>query len=199
MESLRSTLRSGKFWAGFLLVFGVQLLILFLTTPLYEIDTNSYIRGGLTWSIYHNPFLNIYIAGASRIWSNICFLIIGQVLFFAFSVALFARTFLEKEWVYWIGLGVASIEPVTLFYNFSLISESFFSSFILLTATFFLLYLREGDRKLIALSGIALGFAFMTRLAALPFILLAFIFLLELKKNWSQRWTNLGVFVLPVF
>lgn len=174
--------------------------MLLVFTPMYDLDTNSYIRGGLSWDIYHNPFLNIFIALLRNIWSNAAFFVAVQCLFYAFASAFVTLVVLgnEKEnkrgWLV-AGISLAALEPVTTFYNLSLISESFFTSFLMLAIGCAILWLRKPQRSSALGLGVGLGFAFLCKLSALILLPLYGIFLL--RRPWKNGLSHAAVALLP--
>ena len=197
MNTLLSILRSRNFWIGITVIFGVQLGILFATTPLYEIDTNAYIQGAFSWSIYHNPLMNFFIGGVSKIWKNIYFMLGIQLFFFGFSASFLAKVLFKEGRRFAIAIGIASIEPISMFYNFSVLSESFFASFLMLSMALLVLYFRNKSMKMAFLFGAMLGMMFLTRLAALPLIALCALFLLPWGNSFLDRITTTVAAILP--
>lgn len=197
MNSIRQILRSPSFLFGTAGIFLTQLLILLFTTPLYDIDTNSFIRGGLSWDIYHNPFENIYVAVAGKIWSNATFLAGGQILFFALAASLFSHViFSKKSWLI-AALLICSLEPVTMFYNFSILPESFYTSFTLLYCTLLILWMREPAYDRGFFFGLFMGFAFLCKLSAMVQTALFLFILIKRQFSFFARLRHLAWSVLP--
>ena len=156
--------RSRTFYRAAGIIFLIKLLWLLLACPLYDLDTNSFIRGGFTWDIYHNPFMNLFIAGLGKVWANAWFIVSVQCLGFAFCGA-----FLLEAWFggarkhhigYWIALAVIILEPLTTFYNFSLLAESFFTGFTFLAIGSAILWLRQPSLRIALFFGLAIGLTF---------------------------------------
>jgi hypothetical protein len=198
MQGTASILRSKSFRWGFAFVAMVQLLCLLLATPMYEIDTNSFIRGGLTWDIYHNPLLNLYIAACTKIWANVWFIVGLQTVFYAGAVAFLATVlFGENGRLRWIALGLACLEPLTMFYNFSMLAESFFASFTVLSVAMLVLWLRHGRWQDAVLFGLMMGLTFMAKLSAMIHVPLFGLMLLRGGMAVPLRVRALAVAVLP--
>jgi hypothetical protein len=153
-----------------LAVFGMMLGVMLVTTPLYEIDTNSYIRGGFSWSIFHNPLLNLLYAIAGKVWSNAGFLVACQLAIYAVCASALAFTLFPAGKWRWAALAVAVLEPVSLFYHLSMIAESVFTSFLLLSLAFLIRWMRRGKLADAFLFGAAFGLAFLSKLAAMPLV-----------------------------
>lgn len=197
IPGLRSQIRSIPFLAGMGGIFLLQLSILLFTTPLYDIDTNSFVRGGLTWDVYHNPLENIFLAVASKISANATFIISLQLLFYSFAVTVFIHTlFTRTRWLVAASL-VAALEPVSLFYHFHFLPESFYTSFLLLTAAFLIRWMNAPVPATSALAGFSLGMAFMAKLAAVIHLPLFALFLLNQKVSIRTRFLHLAWAVLP--
>lgn len=176
----------------------IQLICLSLSTPLYEIDTNSFIRGGLSWDIFHNPLLNIYIAACTKVYPNIWFIVGLQTLFFAGAAAFLVTVlFQQSRRLHWIGIAIAGCEPLLMFYNFSMLAESFFTSFLLLSIGMLVLWLRLGGRKEALLFGLMMGLCFMAKLSALIHLPLFGLMLLRGGIPWNLRFRDLGLAILP--
>jgi hypothetical protein len=183
---------------GCALVAILQWLVLAIGTPLYEIDTNSFIRGGLSWDIYHNPLLNIYIAICTKIWANVWFMVALQCLFYAGAAAfLVSVLFGEHKRLRWVALGIAGLEPLTLFYNHSLLAESFFTSLAMLTVAFLVLWLRHGGNGHAVLLGFAMGLCFMAKLSAMIHLPLLGLMLLRADRPFGGRLKGLALALLP--
>lgn len=175
---------------------------MFLSTPLYDLDTNSFIRGGLSWDIYHNPFLNVYLALVGKVWANAWFIIALQCLFYSLCGAFLLESLFgdsrKKSW-WWIALAVFALEPLTTFYNYSFLAESFFISFTFLSIAFALHWLRRPTRGSALLFGLAMGFTFICKLSAVIHLPLFGIFLLRgpfLKKSLPHGIFGLLPFIL---
>jgi hypothetical protein len=197
MQALRDILRDRLFWISVGAIWSVQFTLLLLTTPLYDIDTNSYIRGGLSWDIYHNPLLNILIAACSKIWSNAWFVLWVQLGVFAFCSAFLARVLFGRgKWI-WAALAVASLEPITLYYNFSFLSESLFLSFTLLSVALFILWMRHSGGAPAFLTGLGMGLAFTAKLSAVTHAPLLLLFLLKPGRPRRQRIEGFALAVMP--
>lgn len=193
-------LRNRNFWYSVVGVFFVQFVCLLLSTPMYEIDTNSFIRGGFTWDIYHNPFLNLFIATCNKIWPNIWFMISLQCLWFAFAGSFLVHVLLGKHPKFLLlGLALLALEPLTMFYNFSLLAESFFTSFTFLSVAFMILWLRHGRWQEAALFGLAMGLTFLSKLSSMSHLPLFGLFFLPAaaKIPWRTRLQSLGLALLP--
>src|SRR5689334_4852579 len=121
---LTPLLKQKSFWLGAAGIALVHTLALLFSTPLYDHDTNSFIRGGLDWDIYHNPFENIFLALAGKITKIPQVIVCIQVLVFAFAASFFAHVLFSKRFFLALALCVAAIEPVNMFYNFSFLPES---------------------------------------------------------------------------
>ena len=190
--------RKKQFWVGVAGVALLQWLLLALGTPLYEIDTNSFIRGGLSWDIYHNPLLNIYIAACTKIWPNVWFMIGLQCLLFAVAAS-FLATVLFDDRPAWrvVALGLAAVEPLTLFYNHSLLSESFFTSFALLSVAMLILWMRHGHWQAALWFGMMMGLCFMSKLSAMIHMPLFGLILLRFRRPLISRLQGLGIALIP--
>lgn len=198
MQALRALMRDRRFWGQVAGIWGLQLVLLLLSTPLYEIDTNSYIRGGLSWDIFHNPLLNLLIAACSKIWANAYFFVAVQLAVAAFAGTFLARVlFGSKGWALWVALGLVALEPVSLFYHFSLLSESLFSSFTMLSIAFLVLWMRHSGGAPAFLAGLAMGLAFVAKLSAITHVPLLALFLLRGSRDWQQRIGGLSLAVMP--
>lgn len=169
-----------KWWlilAGSLFVF--QFICLQLTTPMYALDTNSYIQGVFTWSIYHNPLSNIVFGVLSKIWSSAGFIATVQILIYSLAVTYLALYAIRSKQLQVIATAIAAIEPATMFYNFSLLSESLYTSMTLMTVAGVIIYIRKPSSKTALLFGAFAGAAFLARLsgnlyiALLPLVFLA--------------------------
>lgn len=168
MQSIAQIFRDPIFWLGVAIVAATQWVVLGLGTPLYEIDTNSFVRGGFSWDIYHNPLLNIYIAVCTKIWPDVWFIVGLQSLFFAFAASFLAKVLLnEKPWLFGIACVLAAFEPLTMFYNHSILAESFFTSFTLLTVAMLVRWMRQGRWQDALLLGLVMGLCFMSKLSAM--------------------------------
>lgn len=178
-------------------IFGFQLLVMLLTTPMYEIDTNSYIQGGFSWSIFHNPLLNMIYAVAGKIWPNAYFMVGIQLLVYAFCASFFVYTLFPAGRWRVAALVIAAAEPVSLFYHLSMISESLFTSFLLLMAAFMIRWLRNGRWQDALWFGCAFGFAFLSKLGAMPLVPMLGLILLRRGTPVLRRFAALGVALLP--
>lgn len=199
MHGIRHILRNDRFLQGAVLLWLVKLVGLFLSTPLYDLDTNSFIRGGLSWDIYHNPFMNIYLATAGKVWSNAWFIVGIQCLVFALCTSFLVKVLFDggkRRW-WWLGLGIAAIEPLTTFYNYSFLAESFFISFTFLSIAFALLWLRDPKPRFALLFGLAMGLTFMCKLSAVIHLPLFGMFLL--RGPFLKRSTLHGLLSLIPF
>lgn len=186
MRFLWDIWRSKQWWGGMVAVALVQWLALAWGTPLYEIDTNSFIRGGLSWDIYHNPLLNIYIAACTHIWPNVWFIVGLQSLFYAAAAATLGMVlFREHPRLRWWAWSLAALEPLTMFYNHSFLAESFFTSFTLLTVATLILWLRHGHPGLALVLGLVMGLCFMAKLSAM--IHLPLLALILLRRGFPLR------------
>lgn len=166
---------------------------------MYDLDTNSYIRGGFSWDIYHNPFMNLFIAVLGKLWSNAWFLVSVQCLIYAFCGAFLVQVLTQesaKIWR-WAMLGIVALEPLTSFYNYSLLAESSFTAFLFLAVGGALLWLRQPSRSAAVLLGTGLGLAFLCKLSALILLPLYLIFLL--RKPFLQRAVPHGLLALAPF
>lgn len=198
MQRPLDILRSKGFWMGLALVAALQWIFLALGTPLYEIDTNSFIRGGLSWDIYHNPLLNIYIAACTRIWPNVWFIVGLQCLFFAGAATFLTHVlFPDSPRLRWVALGLAAIEPLTMFYNLSMLAESFFTSFLLLSVSMAVLWMRHGHWKTAAWFGLMMGLCFMSKLSAMIHMPLFALMLLRWKWPILSRLKGFGIALIP--
>lgn len=196
MKALFAILRDRIFWLSVAGVFLLQFTLLLIFTPLYDIDTNSYIRGGFSWDIYHNPLLNMLIAGAGKVWANAWFIVSIQLAVYAFASAFTARVLFGKGWWIWAALGIAALEPLSLYYHFSLLSESLFTSFTLLSVACFVLWMRHSGGAPAFLTGLAFGLAFLAKLSAMVHLPLFLLFLLKPGRPLQQR---VGGFLLAAF
>lgn len=198
MQHVSQILRSRGFLLGLGFIAAVQWAMLAIGTPLYEIDTNSFIRGGLSWDIYHNPLLNIYIAACTKLWPNVWFIVGLQCLFFAAAASFLANVLLgHRKGLHWVAFVLAALEPLTMFYNHSMLAESFFTSLTLLTVAMLVLWLRHGRWQDAVLLGFVMGFCFMAKLSAM--IHLPLLGLLLLRAGWPlhTRLRGLGLALLP--
>ncbi len=177
------------------LIFLIKLTFLLLSTPLYDLDTNSFIRGGLTWDIYHNPFMNLFIAGFGKVWPNAWFIIgvqcLGYALCGAFLLEVWFRPLTRQKssaW-YWLAFVIIALEPLTTFYNFSLLAESFFTGFTFLSIGAALLWLRRPTLAHAAFFGAAIGLTFLCKLSAMVHLPLFGVFLLQnpIPKGSTSR------------
>ena len=191
--------RSRPFLLSVLVIWALKLLGLFLSTPLYDLDTNSYIRGGFTWDIYHNPFMNLFIASLGKVWSNAWFIVSVQCLLYALAGAFLVEVLgegKERRWR-WALLGVVCLEPLTGFYNYSLLAESAFTSFTLVTVGAGILYLRAPSRGRALLFGLGLGLTFLCKLSALIHLPLFLLFLF--RGPFLRRSVPMGLWALLPF
>lgn len=194
----RETLRLKTFLWGWLAIAALQLLVLGIGTPLYDIDTNSFIRGGLTWDIYHNPLLNIYIAACTRVWANVWFIVGLQTVIYASCASFLGNVlFAGRPRLLWAGLALAAVEPLTLFYNHSLLAESFFTGLILASVAMLVLWMREGGSRLALAFGLAMGLCFMAKLSAMIHLPLFGLMLLREGRPFLARLKGLGLAMLP--
>lgn len=166
---------------------------------MYEIDTNSFIRGGLSWDIFHNPFLNLYIATFGKLWPNLWVMVAGQIIFYAFAAAFLIETLFngKRNWAFGLAVGLALLEPLTMFYNFSLLAESFFTSFTLLSVAFLIKWLRKGHSKDALLFGLFMGLTFMSKLSAMIHLPLFGMLLIRGGRPMLLRFKALGLAILP--
>lgn len=186
------------FLLGFVAIALIQWIALGLGTPLYEIDTNSFIRGGLSWDIYHNPLLNIYIAVCTKIWPNVWFIVGLQSLFYAFSAAFLAVVlFQDRLRMFAVACLIAAVEPLTMFYNHSMLAESFFTSFTLLSVAMLVLWMREGRWQEAVLLGLVMGLCFMAKLSAMIHLPLFGLMLLRTGMPFKTRLRGLTIALLP--
>lgn len=198
MQKPWDIVRSKVFWTGVAAVALVQWLALALGTPLYEIDTNSFIRGGLSWDIYHNPLLNIYIAACTKLWANVWFIVGLQCLLYALAASFLASVlFQDRRGLRWVALGIAALEPLTLFYNHSMLAESFFTSFTLWSVALLVLWMRHGQWQTAVLLGVAMGLCFMSKLSAMIHMPLLGLVLLRWQRPFAVRLKALGLILLP--
>jgi len=179
---------------------------------MYDLDTNSYIRGGFTWDIYHNPFMNLFIAGLGRLWSNAWFIVSVQCLGFACGAAFLLETWFRPQgsakagsW-YWAALLVIGLEPITTFYNYSLLAESFYTCFTLFSIGAAIHWLRQPNRAAAICLGIGLGFCFLCKLSAIIHLPLLGVFLLRWPESTAPLWRRFltgpvrhGLFALAPF
>jgi hypothetical protein len=180
------------------MIAAVQWICLALGTPLYEIDTNSFIRGGLTWDIYHNPLLNIYIALCTKIWPNVWFIVGLQCLLYAGAASFLANVLFRQNAVLrYIALAIAADEPVTMFYNHSMLAESMFTSFSFLSLAMLLLWMQQGDWPSAALFGAMLGLCFMGKLSAMIHLPLFGLILVRTATPLLRRWAAVAIAILP--
>lgn len=193
----REIIRSRTFWLGWLAIATVQLIVLALGTPLYDIDTNSFVRGGLSWDIYHNPLLNIYIAACTKVWPNVWFMVGMQTVFFAASASFLAHVLLGGRKLLWMGLAVAALEPLAMFYNHSLLAESFFTSLAMASVAFLVLWMRDGGKWLALAFGLAMGLCFMSKLSAMIHVPLFGLMLLRVGRPFWHRIKGLGMALVP--
>ncbi|MEM7039470.1 MAG: hypothetical protein AAF570_21025 [Bacteroidota bacterium] len=198
MKALAEILRSKRFQGAVAGIFVLQFLCLLLTTPMYEIDTNSFIRGGFSWDIFHNPLLNLVIAVCTKIWPNVWFIVSVQLLIYAFCAALLVHVLLGKYNRLWLaGLLLAALEPVTMFYNFSLLAECFFTALTMLSVALLILWLRAPTPKGAVLFGLAMGLCFMSKLSAMIHLPLFGMLLLRQGTSLITRFKSLGLSLLP--
>lgn len=149
---------------------------------MYDLDTNSYIRGGWSWDIYHNPFMNLFIAGLGKVWANAWFIVGVQCLGFALCAAFFWESLFARQavaWQRWLPLGILALEPVTTFYNYSLLAESFYIGFTLVAVAAALRWLKTPSRGMALFFGLAMGLTFLCKLSAIVHLPLFGIFLLR--------------------
>lgn len=197
-QTVREILRSKAFWQGAGLIWLLQLVILLANTPMYDIDTNSFIRGGLSWDIYHNPFLNLFVAAFAKIWSNLYFLIAIQLAAYAFCAGFLVRVLLGLKGKYaWLGIGIAALEPVSLFYHLSLIAESFYTSFTLLSVAMLIMWLRKPQGSTAFAFGAAMGLTFLTKLSAMIHTPLFGLLLLKKGIPWKTKLLGLALALAP--
>ena len=166
---------------------------------MYEIDTNSFIRGGFSWDIFHNPFLNLYIAAFGKVWPNLWVMVGGQIIGYAFAAAYLIETLFgdKRNWAFWVALGIAALEPLTMFYNFSLLAESFFTSFTLLSVAFLIRWLRNGNGRDALIFGLMMGLTFMSKLSAMIHLPLFGMILIREGRPFVQRFKALGLALIP--
>lgn len=192
--------RRNSFLLAALVVLAVKMLGLFWSVPLYDLDTNSFIRGGWSWDIYHNPFMNIYLATLGKLWSNAWFIVSVQCLCYALSAAFLVETLFGgsgKRRYWWLALAIAALEPLTTFYNYSLLAESFFTSFTLLSLAFAVRWTRAPSSREALLFGLAMGLAFMCKLSAVIHLPLFAVFLL--RGPFVRRSLPQGIMALLPF
>ncbi len=198
MQRISQIFRDKAFWLGVTLIAAIQWTMLALGTPLYEIDTNSFIRGGLSWDIYHNPLLNIYIAVCTKIWPDVWFIVGLQSLFYALSASFLATVlFHGRRWLLVIACLLAALEPLTMFYNHSMLAESFFTSFALLTVAMLILWMRHGRWQDALFLGLAMGFCFMAKLSAMIHMPLLALLLVRAGFPLKARLRGLMLTLLP--
>lgn len=202
MDSLGTILRRRDLYAAAGLIFLIKLILLLFSTPLYDLDTNSFIRGGLTWDIYHNPFMNLFIAGFGKIWPNAWFIVAVQCLGYSLCGAFLLEVWFRnkpsppteavstgqtgqgRSWLrrntpwYWVALTIIALEPLTTFYNFSLLAESFFTGFTFLSIAAAILWLRRPSLSHAVFFGAAIGLTFLCKLSAMVHLPLFGVFLL---------------------
>lgn len=188
-------------WQGAGAIFLLQFVLLLLTTPMYEIDTNSFVAGGFSWDIYHNPLLNMVIAACRTIWPNVWFIVSVQCAVYAFCASFLVTVLFggAKRW-WWGAILLVALEPLGLFFHFSLLSESLFTSFTLLSVGLMLLWLRHGDPKTALVFGLAMGLAFMSKLSSmshLPLFGLLLVAPAGMSLAWTTRLKALGMALLP--
>ena len=197
----------------FVLIFGCKIFLLSIYTPLYALDTNAYIRGMMTWSIYHNPGTNFFIGVLGKLGANAWAIAAVQCGIYSLAAAFFIRIlFGEKRetnlleerklaeiqghnkmqhrgYKFAIGFAliVAALEPVTLFYNFSLLSESNYIAFLLLSLSFLILFLRNPHFYSGLAFGLALAVLFWIRLAGLMFFPLLLFYFWAVYKTETGR------------
>ena len=179
------------------MIFGVQLILLLLTTPMYELDSNSYIQGAFTWDIYHNPFMNLYVGVLSKLAKNLTLFAAGQIFFYAVSVSFLIQVLFRGSIWQVVAIGIAVLEPLTMFYNFSLLSESFFTSFTIGMVAMLLLLFREERPMYALLFGTLMGCAFLARLSAMIYIPLFGLLLFGGSGNILGRARNLALAIVP--
>ena len=167
------------------------------STPLYDLDTNSFIRGGLSWDIYHNPFQNIFLAGMAKISSIPEFIISFQILAYSLSASFLAHLLFSRKTFLFPALFLAAFEPVSMFYNFSFLPESFYTSFTLLYCAFLILYFRKPGAGLAFLFGLGMGLAFLCKLSAMTQSILFGLILLSSKNNISVKIKHLAMGLAP--
>lgn len=197
MQRPLDIVQSRTFWRSAAMVTLVQWICLAIGTPLYEIDTNSFIRGGLSWDIYHNPLLNIYIAACTKIWANVWFIVGLQCLLYGCAAALLAQVLFDRSRWRWLALGIAALEPLTMFYNHSMISESFCTSFLMMSVALLILWMRHGHWQSAVLFGAMMGLCFMSKLSAMIHLPLFGLMLLRWGMSMGSRIKGFGLAVLP--
>lgn len=191
-------LRSKTLWLGCGLIVLIQWVALAFGTPLYEIDTNSFIRGGFSWDIYHNPLLNIYIAACTKIWPNVWFIVGLQCLVYAFAAAFLATVlFANHPRLRFAALLIAAMEPLTMFYNHSMLSESFFTTFAILSVAVLILWMRWSAWQTASLFGLMMGLCFMSKLSAMIHLPLFGLMLLRFRIPFSERLRGLAAALVP--
>lgn len=190
--------RAKGFWQVAGLIGLLQIAVMLVFTPMYDIDTNSFIRGGLSWDIYHNPFLNLFVAVFSKIWSNLYFLVGLQSACYALAASFLIHALWGSEGKWrWIAAGLAALEPVSLFYHLSLIAESFYTTFTLLSVAMLVLWMRKPRNGTALFFGIAMALTFLTKLSAMIHVPLFGLFLLKRTASWRLRLMGLGITLLP--
>ena len=110
-----------------------------------------------------------------------------QAVFTAARLALMAL--LSVEWLgFWpaaLGCGLLALEPFFLGYQRFITTDALATDLGAVAALWFLLYLREGNRRRLALSGLAFGLAVATKL---PAVLLAVPLLISVVVMESGGW-----------
>ncbi|MEM6268084.1 MAG: hypothetical protein AAF998_01540 [Bacteroidota bacterium] len=188
---------SRSYWYEAGILFLAQFVLLLLTTPLYEIDTNSFIAGGFSWDIYHNPLLNLVIAACRTLWPNVWFILAVQLAVYALCATLLIHElFRDHRRFRYPALALAAFEPLSLFYHFSLLSESLFTSLTLLSVALLIRCLRQPNRRSALLFGLAMGLTFLSKLSSMTHLPL-FGLLLFAPLPWGRRMLNLGASLLP--
>ncbi len=177
----------------FMAISGIQLFILMATTPMYALDTNSYIRGILSWSVYHNPLSNIFIGILSKMVENAWFIVSVQILVYAASSSILIQSiFKEIRWMIPAAL-FAGWEPVTMFYNLSLLSESLFCSMTLLMVASGIRYFRSPGIQPALLFGVFAGLAFLARLSGNLYVALLFLIFFAVGIPFRKRLMHFGM------
>ncbi len=170
---------------GALYIFAVQVILLLGSDPMVDLDTNSYIQGGFSWDIYHNPFENMYLAFILKIGGGALLAAIGQLLVFAASASFLSRVlFPDNRFLFYLICSIAAFEPIGLFFHFSILPESFFISFLLLSIGFALLWLREKEKRFSFFSGLFLGAMFLCKVSGLFFLPALALFIQKKERRY---------------
>ncbi len=139
--------------------------------------------------------MNLFIAGCSTIWANAWFIVgvqcLGYALCGAFLLEVWFRPSKREKASGWYVLAflIIALEPVTTFYNYSLLPESFFTSFTFLSIGAASLWLRRPTILHATFFGTAIGLTFLCKLSAMVHLPLFGVFLLLIpipKSSNSQ-------------